>query len=145
LARSSVYQYFDSTADLLLAVVEESFEEATAQLKAAMAGAGTPTEQVNAYVLAMLATATDETHRSIATLSGATLPESARSRVAVLHEEQERPLVAALAAMGIPDSEIVARLVQGLIGSATSQINRGVDRGSVTDATIRLIHAGLMQ
>ncbi|EQD37557.1 transcriptional regulator, TetR family, partial [mine drainage metagenome] len=50
LARSSVYQYFDSTASIIATAVEEAFPPANAALAAALAGATTPEGRIDAYV-----------------------------------------------------------------------------------------------
>lgn len=143
LARSSVYQYFDSTSDLLVAVIEDAFPRATSQLLAAVRRSGTPGEQVDAYVRASLRAATEDSHRSISNLAAAGLPDTARRRVAELHREQQEPLVRALTELGVPDPQLRAQLVLGALAAASRAINHGANRTRVTAAVLELIHSGL--
>ncbi|MGX1508291.1 UNVERIFIED_CONTAM: AcrR family transcriptional regulator [Streptomyces graminofaciens] len=50
LARSSVYQYFDSSAALLATITEEAFRRSNEALNRAMAAADGPVERVEAFV-----------------------------------------------------------------------------------------------
>jgi len=63
LARSSVYQYFDSTPALLAAVVEDEFPRATERLRSAVTEGVNPAEQIDAFVRTALEMATEPTHR----------------------------------------------------------------------------------
>lgn len=143
LARSSVYQYFDSSAGLIAAVVEDAFPRATAQLTSAVERAGTPIEKVDAYVRTSVALATDDAHRSLSGIGWAGLPPQCRNRLDELHDAQVAPLQAALADLGATDPELTTVLVMGLIRAAAGAVNRGAPRSRVLQETERLIHEGV--
>jgi AcrR family transcriptional regulator len=143
LARSSVYQYFDSTGSLLAALVEQELPRATAHLAAVVAREGDPTEKVEAFVKASLRAATDDNHRAVAELGWADLPQECQTRMAELHHEQLAPLVDALAELGARDPEITAALIYGLVRAAATAINAGTPRTRVTRETLALIRQGL--
>jgi AcrR family transcriptional regulator len=143
LARSSVYQYFDSTGSLLAALVEQELPRATAHLAAVVAREGDPTEKVEAFVKASLRAATDDNHRAVAELGWADLPQECQTRMAELHQEQLAPLVDALAELGARDPEITAALIYGLVRAAATAINAGTPRTRVTRETLALIRQGL--
>ena len=143
LARSSVYQYFDSTGSLLAALIEQELPRATAHLTAVVARAGDPAEKVETFVKASLRAATDENHRALAALGWADLPPECRARLAQLHQEQLAPLVDALADLGARDPQITASLIYGLVRSAAAAINTGTPRTRVTRETLVLIRTGL--
>lgn len=143
LARSSVYQYFDSTGSLLAALIEQELPRATAHLTAVVARAGDPAEKVETFVKASLRAATDENHRALAALDWADLPPECRARLAQLHQEQLAPLVDALADLGARDPQITASLIYGLVRSAAAAINTGTPRTRVTRETLVLIRTGL--
>lgn len=143
LARSSVYQYFDSTPALVAAVVEDSFPRATELLRAAVAGAGTPRERVDAYVRTALELATDRTHRSLSALAGADLHPACRARLAQLHAEQGAPLREALREVGDPDPALTARLLTGILGAAAALVAEGAPRATVESRTLALVHHGI--
>jgi len=85
LARSSVYQYFDSTPALLAAVVEDEFPRATERLRSAVTEGVDPAEQIDAFVRTALEMATEPTHRSLYALGNAGLPPVCRARLVELH------------------------------------------------------------
>ena len=143
LARSSVYQYFDSTGSLLAALVEQEVPRATAHLAAVVARAGDPGGKVEAFVKASLRAATDDNHRATAAIGWADLPPECRARLAELHREQLAPLVAALTELGTRDPQITATLIYGLVRSAAATINTGTPRTRVTRETLSLIRTGL--
>ena len=143
LARSSVYQYFDSTGSLLAALVEQEVPRASAHLAAVVARAGDPSGKVEAFVKASLRAATDDNHRALAALGWADLPPQCRARLAELHQQQLAPLVDALADLGVRDPQVTATLIYGLVRSAAAAINAGTSRTRVTRETLSLIRTGL--
>jgi AcrR family transcriptional regulator len=143
LARSSVYQYFDSTGSLLAALVEQELPRATAHLAAVVAREADPSDKVQAFVKASLRAATDDNHRAMAALGWADLPQEGQARLAELHEEQLAPLVDALAELGAQDPEITAALIYGLVRAAATAINAGTPRARVTREMLALIREGL--
>ena len=143
LARSSVYQYFDSTPALLAAVVEDAFPRATQRLRDAVDAETDPGAQVDAYVRTALALSTDRTHRSLAALAGADLPDECRARVAELHALQDAPLRDALRALGDRTPDLTARLVVALVRGASQAVAEGAAATTVRRRTLALVHEGI--
>jgi AcrR family transcriptional regulator len=143
LARSSVYQYFDSAPALLAAVVEDVFPRSTAKLRRAVDRAATPEAKVDAYVGAVLDLATDPAHRSLYALAGAGLPEHCRARIGELHQEQFAPLREAVTQLGVADAELTTHLLLGVLQSATQAVVEGAPRARVKRVVLRLVHDGL--
>jgi hypothetical protein len=125
------------------AIVEGSFPAANDRLRAAVARAATPGEQVDAYVRNAIDLATDRTHRSLDALGTADLPAECRTRLAELHQEQYPTLHAAVSGLGITDPELITRLLVGIVHAAAQAIVQGASRRRVTSRTLALIHQGL--
>jgi len=143
LARSSVYQYFDSTPALLTAVIEDAMPRATERLTKAVARARTPLQRIDAFVRTTLDTATDPTHRSLYALASSSLPNSCQARIGELHDQQYAPLRAAVAELDVPDPGLTTRLILGLIQAAARTICDGTPKRRVKDRTLDLVHHGL--
>ncbi|MEY9886476.1 AcrR family transcriptional regulator [Catenulispora sp. MAP5-51] len=127
LARSSVYQYFPSTAALLAAVIEEAFPAWDAALEAALAGVEVPAARLAAYIDTTLLLTAQGRHRAAGALLNADLPPEARRRLAELHRRTTEPLVAAVRDLGVPEPELTARLLGGLLSAAMAAVESGAD------------------
>ena len=143
LARSSVYQYFDSAPALLAAVVEDVFPRSTRTLRSAVDRAATPSDKVDAYVVTALGLAADASHRSLYALAGATLPEHCRARIVELHEEHFAPLREAVAELGVADPALSTRLLLGVLQSATQAVVEGAPKARVTREVLAFVHEGI--
>lgn len=143
LARSSVYQYFDSAPALIAAVVEDAFPPAIAELRAAVGQSGRPDERIDTFLRAALRLATEPTHRALSALADAELPEPCRVRLAELHGELYAPLRAAIRELGVPAPELTTGLVLGVLAAATRAVIAGARLSDVEATTLRLLHQGL--
>jgi len=144
IARSSVYQYFDSSVALLAAIVEETFPEATRTLREAVDAASNPADKVSAYVSASLDLATNPEHRSFDGATTAALPAEFRERVDALHREQYAPLVEALVSAGAADPLLAAAFVGGLITAAVRSVAAGSDVERVRTALLAAVARGVL-
>ena len=143
LARSSVYQYFDSTPALLAAVVEDAVPRSTARLAAAVSRAHTPGEKVDAYVRTALVAATGPAQRSMHALESAQLPAECRARLVELHQQQYAPLLDALVELGVEQPDLTLRLLLGLLHAAAAELSRGTAKATVLRRTRALVQDGL--
>jgi AcrR family transcriptional regulator len=143
LARSSVYQYFDSAPALIAAVVEEAFPRATEQLANAVARAATPQAKIDCFVRAALDLAANPAHRSLYALAAADQPPHCRARVRELHASQYAPLLDAVTVLGVPDPGLTTQLVVGVVQAAAQAIAAGQTRSRVQRRTLAVIHSGI--
>ncbi len=101
LARSSVYQYFDSSAALLATVTEEAFRRSNEahprdRRRAGPGGAG------RGVLPGELRLGAEGAHRPAAALMNAGLPPVCLERLMELHREQVEPFRAAVRELGVP-------------------------------------------
>jgi AcrR family transcriptional regulator len=133
LARSSVYQYFPSTAALIEAVVEESFPPWNEALQEALAGIDDPAARITAYIDATLRLTAEGHHRAAGALLTAELPAAVQNRLNELHRQTTAPLAAAVRDLGVPDPALTGRLLGGLLQAAMAAVEGGAELAIVSE------------
>lgn len=140
ISRTSIYHYFPSGPDLLLATLEYLMEKSVAELEAAMQAAGpSPLDKIEAYVHASLSSATAGYCAGI--IEPQDLPTDQCGRLREWHDRLLAPLIDAAERCKAPDSPLAARLVQGMIDAAARAIADGNDRQQVIETTLMLLRA----
>ncbi|GAB3904667.1 hypothetical protein GCM10027612_72930 [Microbispora bryophytorum subsp. camponoti] len=119
LARSSVYRYFASTADILAQLVEDAFPRWSARLRAAIAPAG-PDDSLPGRIRTYGRTALDfvgsPDYALIPALQAIGLPGECRVRVDEMHGALIAPLADALREAGADHPALRAELAWGCCG-----------------------------
>ena len=127
LARTSVYQYFESRTDLLRAMVRDVFPRWAERVTSAMAAAPTEADRILAYAVANVQLVDEGAHAigtALAALSpGEELDEQARR----MHQEIQEPLVQTLAGLQVESPEGVAELVGAVVLGATRVLESSGD------------------
>ncbi|WP_340539110.1 TetR/AcrR family transcriptional regulator [Nocardioides sp. GXZ039] len=119
LARSSVYQYFESPQALLHAVVADVLPAWAAQVHALVAAADTPGERVWAYIAGnvdLFASAEQVVAHALARVVD---PQDLRGPMQEFHAALQVPLREALADLGEPDVVSMAELIDSIIVQAS--------------------------
>ena len=143
LARTSLYEYFDSPAAIVVALCEESFPPLIQRIEAAVAAADDPLDKVAAFVRAQLSWGAEDPNRLATTLAAPALPAKIRAELRDLHAGMLPPLVNALEAAGDPHAARTAALIQGIVNAAVMRLDAGDDATEVTDAAVTLASDGL--
>ncbi len=104
LGRSSVYEYFASSAELLAAAVEDAAREATERLDAAVDDSASPRDRIRSYAREAVAVAAAG-HGPVDLPSATDLPEACRARLAEIHARLNEPLRRAVEDLGAPSPE----------------------------------------
>ncbi|TDC22734.1 TetR/AcrR family transcriptional regulator [Streptomyces sp. 8K308] len=143
LARSSVYEYFRSTAELVEVLCEADLPLWAAEVEAAMAATDTPAGKIAAYVRHQLTLAADGRHRAVMAIAAGELdaaaragtrPDAAWERIRAAHGGLDELVVGVLAELGHRDPRLAARLLQGVIDAA---VRYGPGEG-VAEAAVRM-------
>lgn len=141
LARSSVYKYFSSTADIYARLIEDAFARWAARLQAACAAEPDPAARIIAYARTNLELAAAGEHRLAGALAGVELPAACADRLAELHAALDAPLRAALTDRGDAAPDITAALIRGVIDGGVRLIETGRPYQQVSDAVMAFITA----
>jgi AcrR family transcriptional regulator len=143
LARPSVYWYFKSKDDLVLAACEDRLPPFLARVDRAMSRAKTPRTQLAAFVRAQLEAARDGEHRFALALERAPLSPEAWQRIGDLHDQFAPNLVGVLQRLGHPHPALLADLVQGIVNAGVKRIDAGEPPTRVIKLANELVLRGL--
>ncbi|MEV4113525.1 TetR/AcrR family transcriptional regulator [Nonomuraea sp. NPDC049695] len=139
LARSSVYRYFSSTADILAQLVEDAIPRWTARLEEASSEAEGARERVRAFGAVTLSFVTHPDYALLRAVSSVELPRECQDRLDQLHETMIAPLRATLADAGCPHPDLVAHLGWSILGEAQRRLATGADPTVVTETTLTVL------
>ena len=143
LARSSVYKYFPSVDDIILAAVEEIFARWTAEVEAAADSGAEPTDRIERFVSRTLALVAEGEHGLMVIAASMPLDPARRRRIGEQHRAFMRPLVEALTELRIRDAATSASLVYGIVEAATRLIETGKPADQVADLATSLVAAAV--
>src|SRR6266545_4283473 len=143
LARPTVYEYFSSKDDLVVALCEREIGRQAELVRSRLEGASGLRQRVAAFVRAQLDLAVEEPR--LVAPPGAEVPvgAEARTRIRELHQRLASTLTEALADLAEPDRALLAGLVQGVVNAAILRIRDGDAPERVVGAAVGLVLEGL--
>lgn len=143
LARPSVYGYFATKDDIVVAVCEQVLPRFLRRVDAAMARARGPRERLVAFVRAELEAAGAGEHRIAVALRHAPLSAAALARIDEIHQTFAPDLAAVIAELGHRQPDLLAHLVHGVVSAGVARIDAGEPHRRVVDAAVALVSHGL--
>ncbi|APE11232.1 MULTISPECIES: TetR/AcrR family transcriptional regulator [Rhodococcus] len=143
LARSSVYNYFDSRDDLLHAVVVDMFPRWNTRVIEAMEKVSDPTERVLTYIDVNLQLVAEGEHAIVGALAAFTPQAFSDESMHAMHQDLVLPLVESLRALGVADPELDAELVTALVHKGTELIESGRKLDEVRSSIRRVLTTAL--
>lgn len=127
LSRSSVYEYFRSRDDLAAAIIEDALPRWAEETEQELARHDGLSAKVAGYVKHQIWMLTDGQHAAAVALSSHALGDEIRDRIRQEHERLLAPLVQTLADAGIPDAELRAQFIQGIVNAAAARLDTSED------------------
>ncbi|CAB4598079.1 unannotated protein [freshwater metagenome] len=127
LSRSSIYEYFSSSADLVADLVIEELEHYSNRLAEAIKGVTDPYEMISLWIEEGLRYVVDGRHMLVKSLNTVTPPEFRKEEIAVGHRNLLVPLRNALAATGISDIRGASAFLSSVTDAASVRIESGND------------------
>ena len=143
LARSSIYEYFASSADLIADLVIEELEYYEKRLAEAIKDATDPFEKLELWIAEGLRYVQDGRHMLVKSLNTVATPDFRKDEIALGHRKLIAPLREALSATGIKDLIGAGSFISSVTDAASVRIEAGNDAElEIRNATIFAI-AGL--
>ena len=143
LSRSSIYEYFSSSADLIADLVVEELDYYTARLAEAIKGATDPFEKIELWIAEGLRYVEDGRHMLVKSLNTVSTPEYRKEEIALGHRRLISPLRQALSETGIKEIASAAAFLQSVTDSASTRIDAGNEAELEIQNAVTFALAGL--
>lgn len=143
IARSSVYDYFSTTEDLIVAVAIDAFEDWARDMAAALEEAEPGLPRLRRHIEATMEMTADGGHMLASALRGAELSPRRTEEIAALHTALLGPLMEVLIEAGVQSPARHVAYVQALIGVGVGRVGEGDDPVEVADLVYRLVTRGV--
>ena len=127
LARSSIYEYFASSADLLADLILEELDYYSNRLAVAIVDATDPFEKIEHWIAEGLRYVADGRHMLVKSLNTISTPEFRKEEIAMGHRKMIAPLRQALVETGIKDPAAAAAFLSSVTDAASIRIDAGND------------------
>lgn len=143
LSRTSVYEYFASSADLAADLVIEELTSFAQELAAISAAGQSPTEAIDLWIQGSLQYIADGRHLLAKALNAIDLPRNRGAAIGMAHKALLAPLRSKLAELGVSDINFALTLIQSTTDGASRRIESGDDAETVIKTTREFCIAGL--
>jgi len=127
LARSSMYEYFSSSADLIADLVIEELALYQKRLAQAVKETQDPYQHIELWIAEALQYVVDGRHMLIKSLNSATIPEFRRDEISQGHRNLMTTISAPLQEIGLTDIRGAMSYLQNTIEAASVRIESGSD------------------
>jgi AcrR family transcriptional regulator len=127
LARSSMYEYFSSSADLIADLVIEELALYQKRLAQAVRGTEDPYQHIELWIAEALQYVVDGRHMLIKSLNAAAIPEFRRDEISQGHRNLMTTISAPLQEIGLTDIRGAMSYLQNTIEAASVRIESGND------------------
>ena len=143
LSRSSIYEYFSSSADLIADLVLEELDYYTARLADAIKDATDPFEKIELWIAEGLRYVEDGRHMLVKSLNTVSTPEFRREEISLGHRRLISPLRQALSETGITEVASAAAFLQSVTDAASVRIDAGNEAELEISNAVSFAIAGL--
>ncbi len=127
LSRTSVYEYFASSAELVADLVIEELTVFAHSLEDAVALTSNPYDAIDSWISAALRYIGDGRHLLAKALSSTSMPKDRAGDIGAAHRALLAPMYQALKELGIADIAQALTLIQGVTDASTKRIESGSD------------------
>jgi AcrR family transcriptional regulator len=143
LARSSIYEYFASSADLIADLVMEEMAYYNKRLLKAVDNVDDPFEYIKLWIEEALQYVVDGRHLLVKSLNTVTTPTYRKSDIAQGHRDLMGTIIKPLSEIGLPDVKLGLAHVQATIDVASVRIESGNEAALEIEYAQRYAISGL--
>ncbi|CAN2189600.1 AcrR Transcriptional regulator [Candidatus Nanopelagicaceae bacterium] len=143
LSRTSVYEYFASSADLAADLIIEELKSFGDELATISARGDGAIDAIDLWIQGSLQYIADGRHLLAKALNAIDLPRNRSAAIGAAHGALLAPLKSKLAEMGVKDISFALTLIQSITDGASRRIESGDDAELVIKTTREFCIAGL--
>ena len=143
LSRTSLYEYFASSADLAADLVIDELKNFAKELQKIADAGETPIEAIGLWIEGSLQYIADGRHLLAKAFNAINLPSSSNVAIGIGHRELLAPLQSRLKEIGVSEIAIALSLIQSATDNASRRIERGDDAELVIQTTKNFCIAGI--
>jgi AcrR family transcriptional regulator len=143
LSRTSVYEYFGSSADLVADLVLEELKNFAQYLQGAVSQTSLPIDNIHAWIESALTYIADGRHLLAKALNACAFPQERTAAIGAAHRALLAPLVTGLTAMGVKDTQRALLFIQAITDASTKRIECGFDAEAEIKSATAFCTAGL--
>ncbi|MEI7540790.1 MAG: TetR family transcriptional regulator [Actinomycetes bacterium] len=127
MSRTSVYEYFASSADLVADLIIEELDNFAKTLESAVGECSVPCNCIELWIDGALRYIADGRHLLAKALNATALPQDRAAQIGTAHRALLAPLSTGLATLGIKDIARALAFIQATTDVATKRIEAGHD------------------
>lgn len=143
LSRTSVYEYFASSADLVADLVIEELDSFTNYLATVISQSSDPRQSIEAWIRGALTYSTGGRHLLAKALNSTALPDERAHQIRTAHRSLLIPLISSLEALKVADVNRALEFIQAVTNVSTKRIEAGQDADAEIDYAITFCTSGL--
>ena len=143
LSRTSVYEYFASSSDLVADLIIDELNQFASVLEESLAGIDDAYAAIEAWIASSLEFVADGRHLLAKALSAADLPRERGAAIGAAHRNLLTPLTRNLQMAGVEDIPQALTLLQAATDAATKRIENGNDAEREIRSTTAFCIAGI--
>jgi AcrR family transcriptional regulator len=143
LSRTSVYEYFASSSDLIADLIIDELNSFSRTLEEAISGIAEPADAIQRWISTSLIYVADGRHLLAKALNSTQLPQERSAAIGAAHRRLLSSLTENLLVLGVKDIHQALSLIQAATDVATKRIESGNDAESEISMTSRFCIAGI--
>ena len=143
LSRSSIYEYFSSSADLIADLVLEELENYNNRLQSSVAGIEEPYLYLELWIKEALQYVIDGRHILVKSLNSVNTPNFRKSEIALGHKRLVASMKKPFESLGIKDIGAALSYLQSAVDSAAQRIEAGAPAELELQLTQKFVIGGI--
>lgn len=143
LSRSSIYEYFSSSADLIADLVLEELENYNNRLQSSVAGIEEPYLYLELWIKESLQYVIDGRHILVKSLNSVNTPNFRKSEIALGHKRLVASMKKPFESLGIKDIGAALSYLQSAVDSAAQRIEAGAPAELELQLTQKFVIGGI--